>query len=87
MENLDSFICINCWFFFQLDVLNKAGLSKDNFENSEAKVMEDTSKQTKVDDFFNSSRTSATDDEIEALWNSLEDDDFEESDSKRIKLG
>ena len=49
--------------------------------------MEDTSKQTKVDDFFNSSRTSATDDEIEALWNSLEDDDFEESDSKRIKLG
>jgi len=71
----------------KLDVLNKAGLSKDNFENSEAKVMEDTSKQTKVDDFFNSSRTSATDDEIEALWNSLEDDDFEESDSKRIKLG
>merc|ERR1712168_573223 len=33
----------------------------DDFENSEAKVMEDTSKQTKVDDFFNSSRTSATD--------------------------
>ena len=73
-------------FFFQLNVLNKAGLSKDNFENSESRVMEDT-RQTKIDDCFNSSRTSQEED-LDSLWTELgEDDDFnfEESPSDQLQ--
>ena len=82
----------------KLNVLNKAGLSKDNFENSEARVMEDT-RQARIDDMFNSSRdsTAATSDhnpeELDSLWADLLEDDMEEStetgvesQAKRIKL-
>ena len=82
----------------KLNVLNKAGLSKDNFENSEARVMEDT-RQARIDDMFNSSKdsTAATSDhnpeELDSLWADLLEDDMEEStetgvesQAKRIKL-
>jgi len=70
----------------KLNVLNKAGLSKDNFENSESRVMEDT-RQTKIDDCFNSSKTSQEED-LDSLWTDLgEDDDFnvEESPSDQLQ--
>ena len=75
----------------QLNVLNKAGLSKDNFENSEAKVMEDT-RQSKINDFFNSS--TASEDDFDAIWQDIvdndlfekEDDEEEHSAAKRIKI-
>ena len=73
-----------------MNVLNKAGLSKDNFENSEAKVMEDT-RQAKINDFFNSS--TASEDDFDAIWQDIVDndlfekeDDDEESASKRIRI-
>ena len=67
-------------------MLNKAGLSKDNFENSESRMMEDT-RQTKIDDCFNRSRTSQEED-LDSLWTDLgEDDDFavEESPSDQLQ--
>ena len=61
----------------KLVVLNKAGLSKDNFEESEEKNME-MEKQKTLDDFFqakgideNESSAENTDD----LWGSLKDED------------
>ena len=61
----------------KLVVLNKAGLSKDNFEESEEKNME-MEKQKTLDGFFqakaideNESSVENTDD----LWGSLKDED------------
>ena len=61
----------------KLVVLNKAGLSKDNFEESEEKNME-MEKQKTLDEFFqakaiaeNESSAENTDD----LWGSLKDED------------
>ena len=61
----------------KLNVLNKAGLSKDNFEESESKVLEDT-RQKKIEDCFNIRRyqNHEIDPELEALWEDINDDDF-----------
>ena len=61
----------------KLDVLNKAGLSKDNFEESESKVLEDT-RQKKIEDCFNVEKSlkHEIDPDVEALW---DDEDFNEN--------
>ena len=67
----------------KLDVLNKAGLSKDNFEESEAKIMED-SRQKKIDGFFKPDSK----EEMDTLWDDVNDDCFfidEEPPAKRLK--
>merc|ERR1719378_1450114 len=67
----------------KLDVLNKAGLSKDNFEESEAKIMED-SRQKKIDGFFKPDAK----EEMDKLWDDVNDDCFfidEEPPAKRLK--
>eukprot|EP00092_Neocalanus_flemingeri_P016312 GFUD01017657.1.p1 GENE.GFUD01017657.1~~GFUD01017657.1.p1 ORF type:complete len:811 (-),score=228.30 GFUD01017657.1:63-2438(-) len=75
----------------KLEVLNKAGLSKDNFEDSEAKIMEDT-QQHRIEDFFNKVDTEKVDTEkdLEMLWGDLTDEDFvfsqEESPPKKMKI-
>ena len=72
----------------KLDVLNKAGLSKDNFEESESKVLEDT-RQKKIEDCFNVKRSQnhEIDPELEALWEDINDDDFtDDSPPKKTKL-
>jgi len=56
----------------KLDVLNKAGLSKDNFEESEAEIMQDT-RQHKIEDFF---KADAKEEDLDLLWGDLTDDDF-----------
>jgi len=69
----------------KLEVLNKAGLSKDNFEESEAKIMEDTH-QHKIEDFF---KAEMKEEDLDQLWGDLTDEDFifsqEESPPKRMK--
>jgi len=72
----------------KLNVLNKAGLSKDNFEESESKVLEDT-RQKKIEDCFNvkNAEKPESDLDVEALWDNLGEDDFNvDSPPKRIKL-
>lgn len=61
----------------KLDVLNKAGLSKDNFEESESKVLKDT-RQKKIEDCFNVEKSlkHEIDPDVEALW---DDEDFNEN--------
>ena len=68
----------------KLSVLNKAGLSKDNFEESESKVLEDT-RPNRIKDCFNAQAIQA---DMEALLADLmEDDDFDDdSPPKKIKL-
>jgi len=56
----------------KLDVLNKAGLSKDNFEESEAEIMTDT-RQHKIDEFF---KADMKEEDLDKLWGDLTDDDF-----------
>jgi len=56
----------------KLDVLNKAGLSKDNFEESEAAVMEDT-RQHKIDAFF---QAEFKEEDVDQMWGDLTDEDF-----------
>merc|ERR1712059_90088 len=70
----------------KLDVLNKAGLSKDNFEESEAKVMEDTT-QSKIEDFYKASVKGCDDGDLsDIIWGELNEDDFDfESPPKRLK--
>ena len=74
----------------KLVVLNKAGLSKDNFEESEEKNME-MEKQKTLDKFFKIYSTSIKErgkEDVEDLWGVLEDeetdfeiwDDFDEAD-------
>jgi len=71
----------------KLEVLNKAGLSKDNFENSEAKIMEDT-QQHRIEEFF---KATSTKNELDLMWGDLTDEDFifsqeqSESPPKRMK--
>jgi len=69
----------------KLEVLNKAGLSKDNFEESESKIMEDT-QQHRIEDFF---KADIKEEELEMLWGDLTDEDFDfsqdESPPKRMK--
>ena len=67
----------------KLVVLNKAGLSKDNFEESEEKNME-MEKQKTLDEFFNKAESKATketgEEDMEDLWGFLEEEeekDFE----------
>jgi len=72
----------------KLNVLNKAGLSKDNFEDSDAKIMEDTT-QHKIEDFFKADMKE--EDLVDKLWGDLTDEDFafsqeEESPSKKMKI-
>ena len=75
----------------KLSVLNSAGLSKDNFEDSESRVMEDT-RQMKIEDSFNNSRANEEDEDFDAIWAELlektsqEPDCGVESQAKRIKL-
>ena len=76
----------------KLYVLNEAGLSKDNFEDSEARVMEDT-RQPKIEDSFNNSRGKEDEDEdFDTIWADLLEDDMKsqdtgvESQAKRIRL-
>ena len=68
----------------KLSVLNKAGLSKDNFEESESKVLEDT-RPNKIKDCFNAQTIQ---EDMEALLADLMEDDFNDDDSppKKIKL-
>ena len=54
----------------KLVVLNKAGLSKDNFEDSETKELEMENQMT-IDDFFKSDEKEAT---VEATENVIVDD-------------
>merc|ERR1712142_153204 len=56
----------------KLDVLNKAGLSKDNFEESEAAVMEDT-RQHKIDAFF---QAELKEEDVDQMLGDLTDEDF-----------
>ena len=78
----------------KLYVLNEAGLSKDNFEDSEARVMEDT-RQMKIEDSFNNSRGKEDENEdFDTIWADLLEDDMKsqdqdtgvESQAKRIRL-
>ena len=69
----------------KLSVLNKAGLSKDNFEESESKVLEDT-RPNRIKDCFNAQKLQE-DSDMEALLADLMDDDFnDDSPPKKIKL-
>ena len=69
----------------KLSVLNKAGLSKDNFEESQSKVMEDT-RPNKIKDCFNAQKLQE-DSDMEALLADLMEDDFDDdSPPKKIKL-
>ena len=69
----------------KLTVLNKAGLSKDNFEESESKVLEDT-RPNKIKDYFDAQKLQA-DSDMEALLVDLMEDDFDDdSPPKKIKL-
>ena len=71
----------------KLSVLNKAGLSKDNFEESQSKVMEDT-RPNKIKDCFNAQKLQE-DSDMEALLADLMEDDFNDDDDsppKKIKL-
>ena len=56
----------------KLEVLNKAGLSKDNFEESEAEIMTDT-RQHKIDEFF---KADMKEEDLDKLWGDLTDDDI-----------
>ena len=75
----------------KLSVLNSAGLSKDNFEDSESRVMEDT-RQMKIEDSFNNSRANEEDEDFDAIWAELLEKTSQEpgcgveSQAKRIKL-
>ena len=77
----------------KLNVLNKAGLSKDNFGDSESKVMEDT-RQAKMDDFVSPQKADSllsltSEEDFESLWaNFVEDGEVfeEEPASKKAKL-
>jgi len=65
----------------KLVVLNKAGLSKDNFEESEEKNME-MEKQKTLDEFFKTDSKAIKErgeEDVEDLWGVLEDEekDFE----------
>ena len=71
----------------KLSVLNKTGLSKDNFEESQSKVMEDT-RPNKIKDCFNAQKLQE-DSDMEALLADLMEDDFNDDDDsppKKIKL-
>ena len=69
----------------KLSVLNKAGLSKDNFEESESKVLEDT-RPNKIKDCFDAQKLQA-DSDMEALLADIMEDDFnDDSPPKKIKL-
>ena len=69
----------------KLSVLNKAGLSKDNFEESESKVLEDT-RPNRIKDCFNAQKLQE-DSDMEALLADLMDDDFnDDSPPKKTKL-
>ena len=73
----------------KLDVLNKAGLSKDNFEESESKVLEDT-RQKKIEDCFNVEKSlkHEIDPDVEALWDDedFNENFFDESPAKKPKM-
>jgi len=74
----------------KLNVLNKAGLSKDNFGDSESKVMEDT-RQPKLDDFLAPEKelSLTSEEDFESLWeNFVEEGEMfeEEPASKKAKL-
>ena len=79
----------------KLNVLNKAGLSKDNFEESESRVMRDT-RQATIEDCMNLERSrnnsslSLDDDDadFEKLWNNIGEDEVfsSEPEAKRAKL-
>ena len=64
----------------KLVVLNKAGLSKDNFEESEEKNME-MEKQKTLDQFFkvdsNANKDEKEGNDMEDLWGALEEEDVD----------
>ena len=63
----------------KLVVLNKAGLSKDNFEESEEKNME-MEKQKTLDEFFKADSKAIKErgeEDVEDLWGVLEDEEKE----------
>jgi len=51
----------------KLDVLNKAGLTKDNFQDSESKVLMDKAQKT-IEDFFTTENDKASDDMFDEEW-------------------
>ena len=70
----------------KLSVLNQAGLSKDNFEESESKVLEDT-RPNKIKECFDAQKLQADSDDMEALLADIMEDDFnDDSPPKKIKL-
>jgi len=74
----------------KLDVLNQAGLSKDNFENSDSRQLE-SKDQSRIQDFFKPEDEDEAD-EFDELWGSMENIDeteFEQympQQAKKIKL-
>jgi len=51
----------------KLDVLNQAGLTKDNFQDSESKVLMDKAQKT-IEDFFTTENDKASDDMFDEEW-------------------